>query len=64
MENRLARAAMDTSNFQNGSQFTKSRRRYMAEIFPIRRKTPSNQSIESVNIYAMQHKTHVSRKSM
>ena len=37
MKSRLVRAAMETSKFQNWSHFTNSRRRYMAEILPIRR---------------------------
>ena len=47
MKSRLVRAARETSKFQNWSHFTDSRRRYMAEILPIRRKTPSNQSINT-----------------
>ena len=43
-ESKLARAARETSKFQNWSHLTNSRRRYMAEILPIRRKTLSNQS--------------------
>ena len=44
MKSRLVRAARETSKFQNWSHITNSRRRYMAEILPIRRKTLSNQS--------------------
>ena len=42
---RLMRAAKGTSKFQKSSHLSNSRRRYMTEILPIRRKTLSNQSI-------------------
>ena len=45
MKSRLVRAAKETSNFQNWLYSTHSRRRFMAEILPILRKTLSNQSI-------------------
>ena len=45
MNNRLVRAVRKTSKFQNWSHLTNSHRRYIAEIMPIRRKTPWNQSI-------------------
>ena len=47
MKSRLVRAARGTSKLQNWSHFTNSRRRYMAEILPIRRITLSNQSIQN-----------------
>ena len=50
MKSRLARVAKETLKFQNWSLWTNSRRRYMAKILPIRRKTLSNQSInQSIN---------------
>ena len=45
MKSRLVRAATETSTFHKWSPFIKSRRRYMAEILAIRRKTLYNQSI-------------------
>ena len=45
MKSRLARAARETSKFQNWTHLTTCRRRYKAEILPRRRKTLSNQSI-------------------
>ena len=45
IKSRLMRAAKETSKFQNWSLITNSRRRYIAEQLPIRRKTLSNQSI-------------------
>ena len=39
MKSRLVRAVRETSNFQNWSLLTNSRRYYMAEILPIRHKT-------------------------
>ena len=44
MKSRLARAARETSKFQNWAHLTISRRRFIAEILPIRRKMLSNQS--------------------
>ena len=50
MKSRLVRAARGISKFQNWLHLTYSRRRYMAEILPIRRKTLSNQSSnQSIN---------------
>ena len=46
---RLMRAARETSKFHNLLLLTNNRRRYMAEMLPIRRKTPSNQSIISIS---------------
>ena len=45
----LVRAARKPSKFQNWSYFTNSRRRYMTEILPIRRKTLSDQSFQSIS---------------
>ena len=45
IKSRSVSAARDTSKFQNWSHLTNIRRRYMAEILPIRRKIQSNQSI-------------------
>ena len=55
MKSRLMKAARGTSKFQNWLHLTYCRRRYMAEILPIRRKTQSNQSInqsfnQSINL--------------
>ena len=50
LKSRIVRAARGTSKFQNWSHLTNSRRRYMAEILPIRRKTLSNQSVNQSNI--------------
>ena len=51
MKSRLVRAVRETSKFPNLSLLTNSRRRYMAEISPIRRKTLIKQSInQSFNI--------------
>ena len=45
MKSRLVKGDRETSIFQNWLYFTNSRRRYLPEILPIRRKTLSNQSI-------------------
>ena len=50
LKSRLVRAARETSKLQNRSYITNSRRRYMAEILPIWRKTLSNQSINPQKI--------------
>ena len=47
------RAARETSKFQNRSHLTNSRSRYMADIFPIRRKTLSNQSINQSIVHVI-----------
>ena len=51
IKNRLVRAASETSKFQNLSHLTNSRRCYMAEMLPIRRKTPTIQSINQWTLY-------------
>ena len=48
MKSRLVRGARETSKFQNWSHLSNSRRRYIVEIVPIRRKTLSNQN-QSIN---------------
>ena len=45
MKNRISKVARETSKFQIWKHLSNSRRRYMAEILPIRRKTLTNQSI-------------------
>ena len=47
MKSRLVRAARETSKFHKSSLFNNSRRRYMAEILPIRRKTLYHKSIKT-----------------
>ena len=47
-KSRLVWAAREISKFQNWSILTNSRRRYMAEILPIRHKTLSNQSFNQL----------------
>ena len=48
MKSRLVGAARETSKFHNSLLLTNSRRCYMAEILPIRRKTLSNQLINRI----------------
>ena len=50
-KSRLVRVARVTSKFQNWSHLTKSRRRYMAKILTIRRKTRFDQSISHILFY-------------
>ena len=46
VKNRFVRAARENSKFPNVNLLTNSRRRYMAKILPIRRKTPNNQTVK------------------
>ena len=56
---RLMRAAKETSKFQNWSLITNSRRRYIAELLPIWRKTLSNQSSRFCMWKSKYHSTFV-----
>ena len=48
---RLVKAARETSKFQNWSLLTNSRRRYMAEILLIRRKTLYPFNLLNINLF-------------
>ena len=51
LKSRLVRAARETLEVHKRSLFINSRRRYMAEILPICRKTLYNQSINNLIRY-------------
>ena len=57
VDSRIVKAAKETSKFQNWLLLTNSRRRYLTEILPIRRKTLSNQSM-SLTLYFIRCKNH------
>ena len=52
MKSRFVRAARETLKLLKWSPFNNSRRRYMAEILPIRRKSLYNHSINKLNLSA------------
>ena len=55
MKSRLVKAARETSKFHKWSPFFNSRRRYIAEIFPIRLKILYNQSINQSNVFHLSY---------